>query len=242
MQLSVSEAELRPYQLALVVISVVLLAGLAAELVLPAPQEVSRLIIFLDTFVCILLLIDFALRFRRAPSKIEFMKWGWIDLLASIPAIDVVRWGRLFRVVRLLRIIVALRSLRRLFGLLLGRRSETGLASLLVFTFLIVSFSSIGILLTEQGANANIRTAEDALWWSITTITTVGYGDRYPVTDAGRVVASMLMFGGIGLFGALSGVAAGIFLGNPQPVVSTPDPSLRDLESRVARLEERERP
>ncbi|HEX2099854.1 MAG TPA: potassium channel family protein, partial [Candidatus Synoicihabitans sp.] len=89
-----------------------------------------------------------------------------------------------------------------------------GVAAISVIAFIVVSFGSAGILLVERTPEANIRTAEDALWWSMTTVTTVGYGDRYPVTTAGRVIATALMICGIGIFGTLSGVAAGLFLGN----------------------------
>jgi voltage-gated potassium channel len=207
------EKELGPFQLALVLLSVVLLLGLAAEIFLPVPREVQRLVFFLDTAVCIVLLADVFVRFYQAPAKLEFMKWGWIDLLASIPAVDALRWGRVFRIVRVIRLVVALRSLRRLMRLLVETRRRSGMASLLVFTFLVVSFGSIGILLAETSPESNIETAEDALWWAMATITTVGYGDLYPVTNPGRAIASVVMFSGIGLFGALSGVAASWFLG-----------------------------
>lgn len=234
-----TERELGPYQLALVVLTIALLVGLAAEIILPVPREVARLIDFLDTGICVLLLVDFGVRFWRAPNKLRFMQWGWIDLLASLPAIEVLRWGRVFRVLRVLRVVIALRSLRRLFSLLVGRRRQTGMASLMVFTFLIVAFGSTGILLAETSVNSNIRTAEDALWWAMTTITTVGYGDRFPVTDAGRMVASLLMVGGIGLFGTLSGVAASFFLGGSPAPAPSPDPAIKELENRVTRLEKR---
>ena len=69
------------------------------------------------------------------------------------------------------------------------------------------------MLLCEGGEQANIKTAGDAVWWSVTTVTTIGYGDRYPVTFGGRVVAMCLMVAGVGLFGALSGIVATLFLG-----------------------------
>jgi voltage-gated potassium channel len=59
---------------------------------------------------------------------------------------------------------------------------------------------------------ANIRSAADALWWSVVTITTVGYGDRFPITPEGRVVAALIMVAGVGLFGALSGFVTSWFL------------------------------
>jgi voltage-gated potassium channel Kch len=65
---------------------------------------------------------------------------------------------------------------------------------------LLVAFSSAAILIADDGRDANIKSAEDAIWWSITTITTVGYGDRYPTTTEGRVIAMVLMLCGVGPF------------------------------------------
>ena len=64
--------------------------------------------------------------------------------------------------------------------------------------------SSMAILLVETAPDSNILTASDSLWWSITTITTVGYGDLYPVTEAGRMVGAVLMICGIVVIGAIS--------------------------------------
>jgi voltage-gated potassium channel len=72
--------------------------------------------------------------------------------------------------------------------------------------------SSIAILEVEKSPESNIKTAEDALWWAYTTITTVGYGDRYPVTTAGRLVGAVLMTVGVGLFATLAGFIGSHFL------------------------------
>lgn len=234
-----SSKELGPFQLALFVLSVVLLLGLAIDLILPTPPEVRRLIFFVDTAICGILLVDFIWRFSHARSKIGFMRWGWLDLLSCVPAVEALRWGRLFRVVRVVRLVMALRSFRRLLSMLVGSRRQTGIASVMTFTVLVVSFASIGMLLVETSLESNIKTAEDALWWAMTTITTVGYGDRFPVTHGGRIIASLLMICGIGLFGTLSGVAASFFLGGPDKAGVPDTPAAAKFEERLARLEER---
>jgi voltage-gated potassium channel len=205
--------ELGPFQFAVLLLSLALLLGLTAEILLPVPEEVSRLVFFVDTAVCGILFVDFSYRFRRAPSKLAFMKWGWLDLLACVPAVEVLRYGRIFRVVRVVRMIVAIRSLRRFIELLLESKARAGFAAVFVIAFVVVSFGSAGMLLAERTPEANILTAEDALWWSLATVTTVGYGDHYPVTTAGRIIATFVMVSGIGIFGTMSGVAAGFFLG-----------------------------
>jgi voltage-gated potassium channel len=75
-----------------------------------------------------------------------------------------------------------------------------------------VIFSSIAILQVEHAPNSNIKTAEDALWWSYVTITTVGYGDKYPVTTEGRIIAVFLMTIGVGLFGTFTAFLASWFI------------------------------
>lgn len=241
-----SSRELGPFQLALMVISVALLSALALDLILPLPHEIAHLIHMVDTMICGMLLTDFFWRFAHARSKLQFMRWGWVDLIASIPAIETLRWGRLFRVIRVIRLLFALRSYRALLLQFVHNRRQAGLASALVLTFFVITFASIGMLLVETAPESNIKTAEDALWWSMVSITTIGYGDRYPVTDLGRIIASVLMFSGIGLFGTLSGVAASFFLGNgdsPKPEATegtraSDAVAIRALDERIRRLEE----
>jgi voltage-gated potassium channel len=206
--------DLGPFQLVILTLSLFVLGLLAVELVFDLPAEAVRVLRWIDNLVCGLFFIDFLIRFHRAESKLRFMKWGWIDLLASIPAIDALRWGRLFRVFRILRMLRAVQSLRLVFEIFLTRnRMRGGVASVFTITFLVLSLASAGVLMVEHAPNSNITTAEDAVWWSVTTVTTVGYGDRYPVTLGGRLIAAVLMFTGVGLFGTLSGVIASFFLG-----------------------------
>jgi voltage-gated potassium channel len=79
-------------------------------------------------------------------------------------------------------------------------------------SLLLVVFASVAILQFEQVQGANITTAQDAVWWAVVTLTTVGYGDRYPITGEGRAVATLLMVAGVGLFGTFSGYVASWFL------------------------------
>ncbi|HUP59660.1 MAG TPA: potassium channel family protein [Thermoanaerobaculia bacterium] len=78
--------------------------------------------------------------------------------------------------------------------------------------FILIVGTSAAILRFEDLPDSNIRTADDAVWWAFTTITTVGYGDRYPLSGEGRFIAAILMTAGVGLFGALSAALATWFL------------------------------
>jgi voltage-gated potassium channel len=75
-----------------------------------------------------------------------------------------------------------------------------------------VCFSSIAILHVESDAESNIKNPGDALWWSLTTVTTVGYGDRFPVTAEGRLIGAFLMTAGVGLFAIFTAYLASFFV------------------------------
>ncbi|PAW60913.1 MAG: hypothetical protein B9S34_16695 [Opitutia bacterium Tous-C1TDCM] len=237
---STSAEKIGAFQLVLLALSVLVLTAIAVDTFLTLPPEISRVLYGVDTIVCGVFFTDFVIRFRAAPSKAAFMKWGWIDLLASIPVIDSLRWGRLVQVFRVIRLLRGLRTLHRLLAILFAHRTRSGLASVGLISFLVVTFSSVGILVCERVPSANIRTAEDAIWWSLTTITTVGYGDKYPVTTAGRFVAVSVMVIGVGLFGTLSGLVASLFLGKTEQKHSDDDltilAELRALRAEVAAL------
>lgn len=204
------------FQLALLILSILVLLALIADAIAPVPPEVSTIIQTLDLAACFLFFVDFVLRFWRAESKLAFMRWGWVDLLACIPNVDLLRVGRLARVLRIIRLLRGVRIGHRVISLILQNKPKSAFTSVLLTTMLLVTFSSIAILIAEVGPEVNIKSAEDAIWWSVTTMTTVGYGDKYPTTTEGRLIAMVLMFAGVGLFGTLSGLVASFFLGKQQ--------------------------
>jgi voltage-gated potassium channel len=205
------------FQIAILLLSIIVLGALGVDTVFKLPKDISELLQALDTLVCLLLLTDFGIRFYKAESKLGFLKWGWIDLIASIPNVSFLRVGRLVRILRIIRLLRAMRATQKVSSLLLNNKMQTGVTSVVLTSFLLVMFCSIGILICEQqDPNANIKTAGDAIWWAVSTITTVGYGDVYPVTPEGRILAMVLMISGIGLFGILSGLAASFFIGSNQ--------------------------
>src|ERR1043166_655877 len=200
-------------QFALLIFTILVLCGLVTDTLVALPKEISGLIHMVDTFACAVFFIDFCVRLYKADSKLAFMKWGWIDLIACIPNLEVMRWGRMVRVLRVIRLLRGIRSVQKVLMMLFKKKMQGGAVSVVFSAFLLVAFSSISVLVVERQGDANIKTAEDAVWWRITTITTVGYGDRYPVTTEGRVIGIILMVAGVSMFGCLSGLAASYFLG-----------------------------
>ena len=208
---------MRPYQLFVLALSLYALGALAVQTLAPLPPGTRQILEYADTGVCGLFFLDFLIQLARAPNKwAYFSRWGWIDLLSSVPMVDALRVGRLARVLRILRVLRGVRSTKLIASLIIERRAQGAFLAAALLAILLVVFASIAVLQFEAGLEeANIRSAADALWWSVVTITTVGYGDRFPITSEGRAVAALLMVSGVGLFGTLSGFLAAWFLAPP---------------------------
>jgi voltage-gated potassium channel len=219
--------------LLILALSIYVLSALVIETLLPVTQSTRALLSAGDTAACVVFLADFFINFWRADDKRRFMKWGWIDLVSSIPTVGFARWGRAVRVFRLVRLLRGVRAGREIVTLFRRNRSEATALSGMFVAFLTVILSSIAILQVETTAAANIKGPGDALWWSITTMTTVGYGDRYPTTTEGRVIAGVLMIIGVGLFGILTGLWASWLVKPESPL---PAATIRELESQIGLL------
>ena len=202
----------RPYQLFMLGLCVYVLIALAAQTFFPVSEGTNAILDYVDTGICIIFLADFFYCLATAESRWRYLRWGWIDLVSSIPMVGILRWGRIARVVRILRVLRAVRSTKVLTAYILKRRAESAFTAAALISILLLVFSSIAMMQIETGPQANIKTAEDALWWSFVTITTVGYGDHYPVTALGRCIAVVLMVAGVGLFGTFTGFVASWFL------------------------------
>ena len=207
-----AESRVSIWQLVILFLSVYVLGALFVDTVLHLRPETSALLAQIDNLVCIVFLGDFAFNVITARSKIGYLKWGWIDLVSSIPNVEVLRWGRFVRAIRILRILRGIRSTKMILQFVFRNRAKGAFASVAAISFVMVVFSSIAILNCETSPDSNIKTASDALWWSFVTITTVGYGDRYPVTGLGRIIAAVLMTAGVGLFGTFTAFVAAFFL------------------------------
>ncbi len=176
--------------------------------------EVRTLLEWADTAVCAIFLLDFFVSLVRSKNKIHYLfTWGWIDLISAIPALDVVRWGRAARILRILRVIRGIKVGRIILSLFVHYRTRNALLAGIMVVIFSIFTASTAILVVETEPDSTIKTAEDAVWWTLCTISTVGYGDLFPVTRLGRVVASFLLLLGVGVFGALAGILANWFTG-----------------------------
>lgn len=167
----------------------------------------------MNLILSVVLFFDFLYRMRKAPSKSTyfFREYGWADLGASLPLpqLKVLRIFRLIKVWRLFRLYGA----KRLLTALVKERAETALYLLLLIAVLVLEFGSLSMLRLEQSVEgANITTASDAIWYVLVTISTVGYGDQFPVTNSGRILGTAIIVLGVGIFGTLTGFLANAFI------------------------------
>lgn len=200
------------WQIAMLFLCIYVLGALFVETVFTLQPRTTILLAWVDDAICVLFIGDFFYNLVTAKNKWQYLKWGWIDLLSSVPTFQFLRWGRFIRVVRIVRLCRAVRSTKVILQILFNNRAQGTFAAAILISFVLVIFSSIAILNCETSPDANIKTAADALWWSFATITTVGYGDKYPVTTTGRIIAAVMMTAGVGFFGTLTAYIATVFL------------------------------
>lgn len=177
----------------------------------PSMQTVLQV---MNALFSLIFLGDFIYRMITAEkaSHYFFRMWGWADLLASLPLpqLKILRTFRLLRVYRLLREL----GPKTVWRLLVRERADSALMVLLLMGVFVLQFGSLVVLAVEKGADgANIESASDALWYTIVTISTVGYGDQYPVTEVGRLIGAVIIVVGVGIFGTFTGYLANVFLG-----------------------------
>jgi voltage-gated potassium channel len=208
-----------PYELFILGLSILSLVNFVVIL-LPIRNTTKAVLISVDAFMSIFFLIDFAQRFRRADDRRDyfFRRFGWLDLIGSLPFPAF----RVFRVVRVVRVIrtMGARGPRYIWQDLTYNLAESAVLFVTLLVILAVELGSLAVLRVESGSpDANIRNASDALWWCMETITTVGYGDKYPVSNAGRIVGISLMVVGVALFGTFTAFVADRFVHPKRPLL-----------------------
>ena len=231
------------WQLILLALSVYVLGALFAKTVWALPPEVVRLLDWSDNAICVVFLGDFVHHLLTAPDRKAYLKWGWIDLVSSIPTLDALRWGRAVRLLRILRVLRAVRSVRTVLAIMFAKRAAGLLLTTALASFFLVIGSAIAILNLEQGPGVKIRTASDALWWSFEMLISQGSGLYNPVTVEGRLLAAALSITGFVLLGAfVAGMSASV-LGEEEAKIEAEESEIlaqiQGLGERLAAIEAR---
>jgi voltage-gated potassium channel len=178
----------------LALVAIVFLAMYSVQVLTRPHGEEAHALDVASWIVWSLFVVDYIVRLSLAPDRRQWFVRHLLDLLiVALP---------LMRPLRLLRLVVLVGALQKAIGNVVRGR-------ILIYTIagvvLLVYVASLAILDQERGRpGAKINTFGDAVWWAISTVTTVGYGDQYPITVLGRVVAVLLMIGGISLIGVVT--------------------------------------
>ena len=218
--------------LVLTVLSLVIMVGL----VLPFLNEpTKKLLNVYDNAICFVFLYDFAWNISRSHPRRDYFigRRGWLDLLGSIPSFGISNYASLLRLARISRLTRITRLMRKknkreIVADIAAHRGQYAAFVTLLAAMIVLMVSSVLVLQFESSAaDGNIKTGGEALWWAIVTLTTVGYGDFFPVTLGGRVTGVFVMITGIGIIGALASILASILVAPNQDEV-TEDASMRE--------------
>jgi voltage-gated potassium channel len=186
--------------------------GVAVLYYLIPDPEISQVLFILDTIYAIIFLIDFTLRYLVVEDRKRYLlSWGWLALVTSIPGLPALR------IIRSLLVLRNVREIKRVTPAEIEaqareRIAESVLYVTVVIGLIVITVGSILIVWVEADTpGAVITSGNDAMWWSLVTVSTVGYGDEYPVTVAGRIIGVFMILVGVALFTTLTSYLASNF-------------------------------
>ena len=202
----------RKFNIGLSVLIIIDLILITFTLISNVPTEIYYGIIVFDTILCIVLLIEFFKRFFKAENKRQFFLRNWLELIAAIPfdlimlpfALNYARFLRLLRVLKFIKVIALFSQFLETIDVFL---KKTHLDEVFGITLLVVLASTLGLYLFDPSINSLF----DSLWFVLSTITTVGYGDILPSSGVGKIIGLIILIIGVLLFSAITGAMATYF-------------------------------
>ena len=230
----------RQTEMPLLVLALLMIPLLLAPVWLDLGARTERVLFALDWLIWGAFAADLSIRVYLAPSRLRYLARNWIDVvIVVLPFLRSLRIVGSARAVRLLRAVRIAAYLSRNTRTLRAISARRGLQGTLLFALVALIASAVAVSLTERGAGGPITGFDTAVWWAFTTVTTVGYGDTYPVTAIGRGVATALMLVGIGLFGVLTANVAAYFVERSGDAPAAPQASLDEVLAELRRLHAR---
>ena len=221
-----------PWEIFVMCLAILSIVNLVLAVVFRDPN-LDQVVFLMDAIIILVFLGDLLRRLQRADDNRRYLVngRGWVDLISIIPLLRVTR---LLRVVRVIRVMQRMGGPGTAMAAFFKHRATGGLLLVLFIALLVLEFGSLAMLWAERSApNALITTADDAIWYLIVTMSTVGYGDLYPVTQTGRTIGTIIIIVGVGVFGTLTGFLATLFL-EPSAAVAEVEESLDDTPEPTA--------
>ena len=208
------------YELFIALVTLLSMIVLALYIVLPM-EQVDTVLYETDALLCVIFLFDVARNLSRAPDRRAYLlgerigrsiPYGLVELIGSLPGAIFLRPLRLVRLRETTRV-VGLHRPRWLLAEFLARRAESAAYVVVLAAMLALMIgASLMVIVEAPAPNANIKTGGESFWWAFVTMTTVGYGDYYPVTGAGRLIGMVTMAVGVAILGVLTSFLASWFL------------------------------
>jgi len=225
-------------ELPLLALALGMIPLLLAPLVFDLSESAEAAITAADWMIWAAFAGEYVVRLVLSPAKWRFVRREWLSLaLIALPFLRPLRIVRSARALRLLRLVRLASFLGKGGGSAKRLLTRHHLHYTLFVTLLVLLGGATAVLAFEEGAtDASIGSLGDALWWAVTTMTTVGYGDLYPVTPGGRGVAVFMMLAGIAVFGVITANVASFFFVQE---AEQQDDRLDEILERLARIEER---
>ena len=184
----------------------------------PTPDPYGQYFKALDMGFLILFTIEYILRIWGTSKKRKFIFsfFGIVDLLAILPSmlfllpefriLRILRFLRIFRILKATRFILAVDRLTAALN-----KVKRELAALIILSLIFVYLAACGIHHFEKDAQPELfGSIFDSMWWAIVTLTTIGYGDAYPITGGGKIFATFVAFIGVGIIAIPSGLLASV--------------------------------
>lgn len=175
---------------------------------------------WIDLGITLFFIVELILKILIAPNKWYFIKNSFIDILSILPIFRMFRLARTTRGLRVIRLFKAMRGRKVLKSDLIKQKTHvlfrTESTAMMTYLLLSVLFGTVGIMIFEKGVNESFVSIGDGLWWCIVTITTVGYGDMYPITIGGKLVAVSIMFVGLSFYALLTGTISTVLIERAQ--------------------------
>ena len=216
------------------------------QLVNDLPQLIEYIIYTFDLIVIAILITDFYLRMKESnENKLIFILKHLYEIPALIPLVvfgileNYAYLNVVFRLLRLIRIFRIIHLSSRVLSI--SSQTNNRLIYIILVSFMAVSSGALGLyFVEEQAPDTKVTNIGDAFWWAIVTVTTVGYGDIYPVTAEGKIIASILMIVGIGILGVLISTLGGSFIESrlkPKVNNSMEEDTKKKINEKINKLE-----
>jgi voltage-gated potassium channel len=208
---------------------------LAVPAMLSLSPDTEEMLVRVEWVIWAAFAADLSIRTYLAPRRARYLLAHWFDVL--IVVLPFLRPLRIARSVRVVRALTALRLVGPVARVVVSARSvlsRHGLHWAILVCGVLFVASAASVTYFERGGEGSIKDFPTALWWAAVTITTVGYGDTFPVTPEGRGVGIFLMFVGIALFSLITANIAAFFM---ESDAKAEGPSLADVMARLDSIE-----